>query len=164
MKLFNTNYRNLNHFYHSVNNIGKQTSAIPFVNALVLFFIFNGFANTHAQTKSETISYCSDVGPVVLTFKGGDVSGTYIITVTPQPIHGTLTGTIKDGLFRGKWSDKDGVGDILLGFNPKLTRFNGIFNTAKDKTNWLNKWKGVRQDKLEDLEESKRKEFICNVN
>lgn len=121
--------------------------------------------NLYSQSGSNPrkISYCSAVGPVELTFDAGKVSGTYIITVTPEPIPGTLTGTIEKGLLRGKWSDKDGIGDIIFGFDPTLSRFHAIYNTAEDASNWYNQWQGISSNLMTTLSAHEQKRFICST-
>ena len=50
---------------------------------------------------NETLSFCSDVGPVELHFAGDSVPGRYRIAVVKDPFEGIIKGTFNEGLLEG---------------------------------------------------------------
>ena len=122
-------------------------------------------ASTFAQKNPKpykTLSYCTNVGPVEITFKGDSATGRYLLTVTPELKKGIIKGTFSKGLFQGTWDDPDGVGRIIIGFNPDLSRFIAIYNTSKDASHWYNEWKGYSKDIIDQLNADEKKDIECN--
>jgi len=119
------------------------------------------YAQKHSSITNKTLSYCTNVGPVEITIQGDSASGRYLLTVTPELKKGILKGTFTNGLFEGTWDDPDGVGRIIIGFNPDLTKFIAIYNTSKDASHWYNQWRGVSKDLLQKLSTEERKDLVC---
>ncbi len=132
---------------------------------LSTLIIITFFSAVHAQKlrliQYTTLSYCTNVGPVEITIHGDSASGRYLLTVTPELKKGILKGTFSNGLFEGTWDDPDGVGRIIIGFNPDLTKFIAIYNTSKDASHWYNQWKGVSKNLLQKLSAAEQKDLVC---
>jgi hypothetical protein len=99
---------------------------------------------------------------VEITIHGDSATGRYLLTVTPELKRGIIKGTFSKGLFEGIWDDPDGVGRIIIGFNPDLTRFLAMYNTSKDASHWYNEWKGVSKNIYPQLSPEKKKDLECN--
>ncbi|MGA0557517.1 hypothetical protein ACO2Q8_12745 [Larkinella sp. VNQ87] len=133
----------------------------------MFFFVLLAGALSHpvaAQTKpapSRTLQFCTSVGPVDLTLKGDSVTGRYLLTVTPDRKRGIIRGTLHQGLLTGTWDDPDGIGRIIFGFNPGMTKFIAIYNTARDSSQWYNEWKGILKAEVYSLPEAQRRTFSC---
>jgi len=112
--------------------------------------------------QHKTLSYCTNVGPVEITIHGDSASGRYLLTVTPELKKGILKGTFTNGLFEGTWDDPDGVGRIIIGFNPDLTRFLAMYNTSEDASHWYNEWKGVSKNIFPRLSTEEKKDLECD--
>jgi hypothetical protein len=128
--------------------------------------IITFFSPTYAQKppliQHATLSYCTNVGPVEITIHGDSASGRYLLTVTPELKKGILKGSFSNGLFEGTWDDPDGVGRIIIGFNPDLTRFLAMYNTSKDASHWYNEWKGVSKNIFLQLSAEEKKHLECD--
>jgi hypothetical protein len=77
-----------------------------------------GFSAQAQTSKEITLSYCTSVGPLEITIRGDSAVGRYLLTVTPDLKKGIIKGTYSKGLFQGIWDDPDGVGRMIIGFNP----------------------------------------------
>jgi hypothetical protein len=128
-----------------------------------LLAIANGiYAQQNSPGQSKTLSYCTNVGPVEITIHGDSATGRYLLTVTPELKKGIIKGTFSKGLFEGIWDDPDGVGRIIIGFNPDLTRFLAMYNTSKDASHWYNEWRGVSRNIYPQLSPEEKKDLECN--
>jgi hypothetical protein len=110
----------------------------------------------------STLKYCTNVGPVEITIHGDSATGRYLLTVTPERKRGIIKGSYSNGLFQGTWDDPDGVGRIIIGFNPDLTRFLAMYNTSKDASHWYNEWKGVSKNIYQQLAADEKKGLECD--
>lgn len=72
---------------------------------------------------------CGDFGTMTLTDKNGKVTGSYTYK------KGSVTGTVKDGVFRGTWKQAKGKGQGSFEFKVSIERM-----TPKP-TNLRGKWK-----------------------
>lgn len=129
---------------------------------LIIITVFSTLAQKPPSIQHKTLSYCTNVGPVEITIYGDSASGRYLLTVTPELKKGILKGTFSNGLFEGTWDDPDGVGRIIIGFNPDLTRFLAMYNTSKDASHWYNEWKGVSKNIFLQLSAEEKKDLECN--
>ena len=120
------------------------------------------YAQEHPSIKNNTLSYCTNVGPVEITIYGDSARGRYLLTVTPELKKGVIKGTFSNGLFEGTWHDPDGVGRIIIGFNPDLTHFLAMYNTSKDASHWYNEWKGVSKNIFLQLSAEEKKNLECD--
>ena len=119
----------------------------------------------HSQQQSHsnrTLTYCTNVGPVEITIRGDSAVGRYLLTVTPELKKGIIKGTYSKGLIEGIWDDPDGVGRIIIGFNPDHTRFLAMYNTSKDASHWYNEWKGVAKDIYLQLNADQKRDLVCD--
>ena len=85
-----------------------------------------------------------------------------MLTVTPELKKGIIKGTYSKGLIEGIWDDPDGVGRIIIGFNPDHTRFLAMYNTSKDASHWYNEWKGVAKDIYLQLNADQKRDLVCD--
>ena len=120
------------------------------------------YAQKHPSIKNKTLSYCTNVGPVEITIYGDSARGRYLLTVTPELKKGVIKGTFSNGLFEGTWHDPDGVGRLIIGFNPDLTHFLAMYNTSKDAPHWYNEWKGVSKNIFLQLSAEEKKNLECD--
>lgn len=125
---------------------------------MLLYFFYAVGHCCHAQ---KTIEYCANIGPVLFSFDKDSVSGSYLITVTPEPIEGKIKGTIKDGLLDAVWIDREGTGRIIFGFSGDRNRFSAFFNTKANPTNWTGTWRATSKDVLKDLPVKLQGRFYC---
>lgn len=133
-----------------------------FLSTCFLGFIFISAQPTnHRFNKETTMSYCTNVGPVEITICGDSAIGRYLLTVTPELKKGVIKGTYSKGLFEGTWSDPDGVGRIIIGFNPDHSRFLAMYNTSKDASHWYNEWKGVSKSIYPQLKSDEKEGLSC---
>ena len=109
----------------------------------------------------KVLSFCTNAGPVELTIDGNTATGWYLLVVTPEVKKGTIKGTFDKGLIHAVWTDPDGSGKIIFGFNPDLTQFIAIYNRGDDSSHWYNEWKGVSKNKVLELPENSRKYLHC---
>ena len=133
-----------------------------FIPLLLLTISTSAYAQKEPSKFPKTLSYCTNVGPVEITIHGDSATGRYLLTVTPELKKGIIKGTFSKGLFEGTWDDPDGVGRIIIGFNPDLTRFIGMYNTSKDASHWYNEWKGYSKDIIAQLSADEKKNLECN--
>jgi len=133
-------------------------------NFIFVLVILSGaaYAQKLPSIKNKTLYYCTNVGPVEITIHGDSATGRYLLTVTPELKKGVIEGTFTNGLFEGTWDDPDGVGRIIIGFNPDLTRFLAMYNTSKDASHWYNEWKGVSKNIFPQLSADERKHLACD--
>jgi len=136
----------------------KITSFLAFITTLSIA----GTSHNQHTGDSRTLSYCTNVGPVEITIHGASATGRYLLTVTPELKKGVLKGTYSNGLFQGTWDDPDGVGRIIIGFNPDLSRFHAMYNTSKDASHWYNEWKGVSKNIYQQLGAEEKKHLECD--
>ncbi|HYE74976.1 MAG TPA: MBL fold metallo-hydrolase, partial [Blastocatellia bacterium] len=122
----------------------------------------NSPAQTGSNTSSTTREYCANVGPVSLTFDDTIVTGRYQITVSPQPINGTIKGTLKEGLLDAMWTDSDGTGRIIFGFISDLSRFGAFYNTQKNPGHWFDGWKAVEKSKISAASAEQQRSLRCD--
>ena len=133
-----------------------------FIPILLLTISTSAYAQKQPSKSLKTLSYCTNVGPVEITIHGDSATGRYLLTVTPELKKGIIKGTFSKGLFEGTWDDPDGVGRIIIGFNPDLTRFIAMYNTSKDASHWYNEWKGVSKNAYQQLSAEERKGLVCD--
>jgi hypothetical protein len=109
----------------------------------------------------KIFKFCTNVGPVELSIKGDSVTGWYILTVLPQSKKGTIKGILDKGLLHATWTDPDGAGDIIFGFDPGITQFIAIYNRGDDHSHWYNEWKGISKKRFDALAEGEKKNYYC---
>ena len=132
------------------------------LSTLVIITIYSStYAQKPPSIQHATHSYCTNVGPVEIIIHGDSASGRYLLTVTPELKKGILKGSFSSGLFEGTWDDPDGVGRIIIGFNPDLTKFIAIYNTSKDASHWYNEWKGISKNVYQHLDADEKKGLVC---
>lgn len=130
---------------------------------IALLLIINvSLLHAQSSTQNRPRSYCTNVGPVEITIDGDSAAGRYLLTVTPELKKGIIKGTFTKGLFEGTWDDPDGVGRIIIGFNPDMTKFIAIYNTSKDASHWYNEWKGYAKEIYPQLTADEKKNLECN--
>lgn len=130
-----------------------------------LWTIFLGpLFNVVAQSEQIPAAkdYCVTIGPVALTIHGDSINGRYCIRVTPEPIYGTIAGTIREGLADAIWTDEEGTGRIIFGFSEDLTQFRAMFNSTKTPAQWWDGWKGALASTVNTLPEDRKKSLICD--
>jgi dienelactone hydrolase len=114
------------------------------------------------KTEGDELRFCTNVGPVTLTIKGGTITGRYRLLVTPRPKDGTIRGVLKGGLLDAVWDDPDGTGRIIFGFASDLSRFTAIFNNHREPSHWFEGgWSGVSTTKLGEVSEERRRAVRC---
>lgn len=128
-------------------------------NQAVLSFL----SNTSQNTGSIVREFCTNVGPVILTFDGKSVTGQYRLVVTPQPRNGTIKGKFKEGFLDADWTDPDGKGRIVFGFASDFSWFTAIFNNQdKNPSHWFESaWRGVSTTKINDVSAERRQSLRC---
>jgi hypothetical protein len=127
----------------------------------MILLCINAHAQKDASIERRTLSYCTNVGPVEITIHGDSATGRYLLTVTPELKKGIIKGSYSKGLFEGTWDDPDGIGRIIIGFNPDLSKFLAMYNTSKDASHWYNEWKGVSKSIINQLPASEKKGMEC---
>ena len=128
---------------------------------VIILPFFNSYSQQRVFKETRILSFCTNVGPVEITIRGDSATGRYLLTVTPELKKGIIKGTYSKGLFEGTWHDPDGIGRIIIGFNPDLSKFLAMYNTSKDASHWYNEWKGVSRSIVGQLPESEKKNLSC---
>jgi|GEM_PF-421304 len=115
-----------------------------------------------AAASSVTVrEFCTNVGPVTLSFDGAIVTGRYRLTVTPQPQDGTIKGDFKEGLVSAVWTDPDGTGRIIFGFAADFEQFTAMFNNQKNPNHWYGPWTGVSTTTPNEALAKRRRSLHC---
>jgi hypothetical protein len=143
--------------FESLTNSGRliQNITMKRIFPLVLMGIMT------CCCSAQTIEYCSNIGPVVLTFDQDSVAGSYLIAVTSTPVNGKIKGKTKDGLFDGIWIDDEGSGRILIGFSSDKNSFSGFYNTSSNPSHWTGSWRASNKTTIKDLPADRQKGLLC---
>ncbi len=126
---------------------------------LFLFILMCVLSNYTVAQK--TIEYCANIGPVRLIFDKDSVKGSYLITVTKQPVKGIIKGRIQNGLLDAIWIDTEGTGRILFGFSSDKNEFNGFYNTAGNPSHWIGSWRASNKITMKNLPADRQKGLRC---
>ena len=126
---------------------------------LVPFLMMCSLINYAAAQK--TIEYCANIGPVRLTFDQDSVKGSYLITITTEPVKGIIKGKITNGLLDATWIDSDGTGRILFGFSSDKNEFNGFYNISGNPSHWTGSWRAANKTTMKDLSTDRQKNLRC---
>lgn len=110
----------------------------------------------------KTIEYCANIGPVLLTLDKDSVRGSYLITVSQEPIKGKIQGTMKDGLLDAIWIDPEGSGRILFGFSSDKNNFSAFFNTVTNPSHWTGSWRASSKVTIKHLPADRQKGLHCD--
>jgi glyoxylase-like metal-dependent hydrolase (beta-lactamase superfamily II) len=112
-----------------------------------------------------TYDYCTDAGPMRLTFDGRKVTGTYSITVKDPADHGTIEGTLDGtptgGLLTGKWTEAKSGGQIFIAFRG--TAFSSWFNSRSPES-WSWEWLGHHAAVADAAARAQSRIFHCAEN
>jgi hypothetical protein len=112
---------------------------------------------------NETLSFCSDVGPVELHFAGDSVLGRYRIAVVKDPFEGIIKGTFNEGLLEGVWIGRDGSGKIIFAFSSDLNEFTAVFNNLKKPNHWfVTPWRAVSTTFYPQAPEESKRNLRCD--
>jgi hypothetical protein len=139
---------------------------IKFFFIVVLLLVSAGLCEAAASgsTRPEPITrnYCTNVGPIALTFEGEKVVGRYRISVKNPADEGTIQGTFKDGLLDAIWAEERSTGRILIGFSSDFSRLYAIYNSNANPSHWWGQWHGMTRDAAEKLTGAQRAELRCD--
>jgi hypothetical protein len=117
-----------------------------------------------APVQGDAIRYCTNNGPLALTFSGANVSGQYRILTVKDPIDGTLEGTLRDGLIDGTWRDRDGSGRIIIGLTADREQLQVLYNNHRRPSHWFpGSWLGERRERvLKPASPDQERKLVCD--
>ncbi|GEM_PF-2717612 len=110
-------------------------------SALSLFLSFS----SPAQSEIVHKTYDTEFGRFDLWFNGDQVSGTY--EIAPKKIIGSIWATLEGQVASGRWTDPDGVGDIILTFEEGFKQFHADYRGDDEPDKWYRgQWHGTIQN------------------
>ncbi len=93
----------------------------------------------------DELHYCTEVGPIHLSFSGEDASGSYQIVLPHKRISGELRLVWSDGHLRGQWVDADGEGPIHI-YLHEDSSLTALYTRAQTPFDWSPVWRGQRAE------------------
>ncbi len=93
------------------------------------------------RSSATTLAYCTPHGEFVVEFRPQRVVGRYVIA--PKGIDGTFSGALDGRRVRGRWSDRDGAGDIVIDFTDDWASFSADYRNDAEPEVWHRGWLGA---------------------
>jgi hypothetical protein len=132
------------------------------VLSLICVHVCGAAAPASDGPEPLTRSYCTNVGPITLTFGAEKVTGRYRISVKNPADEGTIEGTLKDGLLTAIWTEEHSSGRILIGFSSDYSRLYALYTSNANPSHWWGQWHGMTKDAADKLTGPQRAELRCD--
>jgi hypothetical protein len=142
----------------------RSLAKLPGSVIALLFLLapLQAFAAENAPARAVVREYCTNVGPISLTFDGERVTGRYRISVKTPADEGTIEGVVKDGLLEATWTEAHSGGRIIFGFSSDFSQLHAIYNSRTNPSHWFGRWYGVNKNNLETVPQAERRDLYCD--